>query len=93
MVLAVLLGVLFGIIGALPLFGSLRLVKGIPATNTYGFLGLFLGAILISLILLVVPLIVCAKTAHDVALPMAIAEMLVFLVLVIALGVWRIRQK
>ncbi|MBQ6455234.1 MAG: hypothetical protein IJJ32_03990 [Eggerthellaceae bacterium] len=93
MVLAVVLGVLFGVIGSLPLFAGIRIVKKIPATNTYGFLGLFLGCIFVSAILLVVPLLVCSKVAHDVAFAMAIAELLVFLAFIVILGIMRIKQK
>lgn len=93
MVLAVVLGILFGVVGFLPLFAGIRIVKKIPATNTYGFLGLFLGCIFISAILLVVPLLVCSKVAHDVAFAMAIAELVVFIALVAVLGIMRIRQK
>ena len=93
MVLAVVLGVVFGVVGFLPLLAGTRIVKKIPATNTYGFLGLFLACILISLVLLVVPLIVCAKVAHDVAVAMAIAELIVFVALIAVLGIMRARQK
>ena len=93
MVLAIVLGIVFGVIGSLPLFFGIRFVKRISATNTYGFLGLFLGCIFVSAILLVVPLLVCANVAHDMALAMAIAELTVFLVLVAILGIMRIRQK
>ena len=93
MVLAVVLGILFGVVGFLPLFAGIRIVKKIPATNTYGFRGLFLGCIFISAILLVVPLLVCSKVAHDVAFAMAIAELVVFIALVAVLGIMRIRQK
>ena len=93
MVLAVVLGILFGVVGFLPLFAGIRIVKKIPATNTYGFLGLYLGCIFISAILLVVPLLVCSKVAHDVAFAMAIAELVVFIALVAVLGIMRIRQK
>jgi hypothetical protein len=81
------------VVGFLPLFAGIRIVKKIPATNTYGFLGLFLGCIFISAILLVVPLLVCSKVAHDVAFAMAIAELVVFIALVAVLGIMRIRQK
>ena len=93
MVLAVVLGILFGVVGFLPLFAGIRIVKKIPATNTNGFLGLFLGCIFISAILLVVPLLVCSKVSHDVAFALAIAELVVFIALVAILGIMRIRQK
>lgn len=93
MVLAVVLGIVFGVVSFLPLLGGIRLVKKIPATNTYGILGLFLACIFFSSILLVVPLLVCAKVAHDVAFAMAIAEVVVFLVLVAILGIRKMTQK
>ena len=93
MVLAVVLGIVFGAVSSLPLFFGIRFVKNVPATNTYGLLGLFLGCIIFSSILLVVPLLVCAKVAHDVAFAMAIAEIVVFVAIVAALGIMRIRQK
>lgn len=93
MVLAVVLGALFGVVGFLPLLAGIKNVRKVSATSTYGLLGLFLGCIFISAILLVVPLLVCSKVAHDVAFAMAIAELVVFVALVAVLGIMRARQK
>lgn len=93
MVLAVVLGVLFGVVGFLPLLAGIKNVRKVSATSTYGLLGLFLGCIFISAILLVVPLLVCSKVAHDAAFAMAIAELVVFVALVAVLGIMRARQK
>ena len=94
MILSVLLGVVFGLIGLVPLYVSTRLVKRITATNTYGFLGAFLAAILVSMVILVVSMIVCKVVAPDVVKAFCIAEVLVFVVGVIVVGLVRmIRSK
>lgn len=75
MVLAVVAGVVAGILGFVPLFVSMRLSRKsltLSTANTamQGLVGAF-----VSLVVLAAALLVCARVAHDVVLPFGLAEM------------------
>ena len=80
MIVPVLAGIAAGIIGFLPLFISLRLARrstnlSAMSAGLYGLAGTF-----VSLIVVAVCLIVCARNARDVVLPFGVAEIVALIV-------------
>lgn len=74
MLVAIIVGVVVGVVGFLPMFASLRLSRRSESLNTmtlglYGLVGVF-----VSLIVVAVALIICAVTARDLVVPFAVAE-------------------
>lgn len=74
MVLAIVLGIVAGFAGFIPLFIALRLSRRSTSTSPlsaglYGLAGFF-----VSMVVVAVALIVCALVARDMVVPFAIAE-------------------
>lgn len=85
----IVLGILTGILGFLPLFLSLRLSRRSTSTQalTLGLYGL--AGVAISLVILVVGLIICAMLARDGLVPFVVAEGVVFLGCTIAFVLYK----
>jgi Ca2+/Na+ antiporter len=75
----VVMGILTGVLGFLPLILSARLSRRSPSEHalTTGLYGL--GGVAISLVILVVGLLICAKLARDGLVSFVVAEAVVFL--------------
>ena len=75
----VVIGALAGFLGFLPMVGSANMARRHPSTGTLSF-GLYaLGGVAISLVILVVSVIACAKLARDGLVAFVVAEGGVFL--------------
>lgn len=74
MVQAIVLGIVAGVAGFLPLFAALRLSRRSASTSALNA-GLYgLGGTFVSLIILIVAMILCATFARASVLPFGIAE-------------------
>lgn len=80
MFLAILAGIGAGIVGFLPLYASMRLSKRSLSLSTANTALHGLGGVCVSLVVLVVELIICAKVARGMVLPFGLAEMLALIV-------------
>lgn len=88
MVAAIVIGVIAGFIGFLPLFASLRLARKHPSVSVANAALYGLGGTFVSLVVVAVALIVCALVARPMALPFGMAE-IVSLIVCTAVYVWR----
>lgn len=93
MVLAIVLGVLSGVLGFLPLVAGLVLAKKATSTSNLGHAGALLLGVLFSFVILVAALFACAGIARDVLLPFALAEIGVLVIAAIGFGVYRLVRK
>lgn len=93
MAVAIVLGALSGIVGFLPLFGSLQLAKRATKTSNLGHMGSLLLGALVSFLLLFATAFACILLARDFALPFALAEVLALIVVAIGFGVMRLVRK
>ncbi len=89
MALAVLGGVLAGIIGFVPLIVGLRMTKKVTATSNFGHMSILLLSLLISFVLMFAFAIFCVNLARDVAMPFVLAEAVTLSVVAIVFGVRR----
>ena len=94
MVLAVILGVVFGILAIVPLVMGSRRSLRTTADSNLSYMGLLLLTLLVALVILLVPIIVCAMVARDMLLFFAIADGVTFVVGVLIFGfIWSKRLK
>lgn len=93
MAVAIVLGVLAGIVGFLPLFGSLQLAKRATKTSNLGHMGSLLLGVLVSFLLLFGAALACILLARNLALPFALAEVLALIVVAIGFGIMRLVRK
>lgn len=93
MAVAIVLGALSGIVGFLPLLGSLQLAKRATKTSNLGHMGSLLLGVLVSFLLLFGAALACILLARDFALPFALAEVLALIVVAIGFGVMRLVRK
>lgn len=85
---AVVIGVVAGFVGFLPLFASLRLSRKHPSASVMNAALYGLGGVFVSLVVAAVCLIVCAVVARPLVLPFGIAE-IISLIGFTAVYVWR----
>ncbi len=93
MAVAIALGVLSGIAGFLPLYGSLQLAKRATKTSNLGHMGSLLLGLLVSFLLLFGTALSCILIARDATLPFVLAEVLALIVAAIGFGVMRLVRK
>jgi uncharacterized membrane protein YhaH (DUF805 family) len=77
---AIILGILAGAIGFIPIFVAIRISRHSTSTSVMSAAACGLLGSLVSLIVVVVELLLCSQLAHDVLLPFGIAELLALIV-------------
>ncbi|MEG0072262.1 MAG: hypothetical protein RR362_03785 [Raoultibacter sp.] len=93
MVFFAILGVVAGILGFLPLLGSLRLTKHVTTTSNLSHAGALLLGVLASFLILAGTLIGCVVVARDMLLPFALGEVLTLSGIAIAYGIYKLVRK
>lgn len=93
MAAAIVLGALSGLVGFLPLLGSLRMTKRVTKTSNLGHMGALLLGVLVSFLLLFGAALACIIAARDLALPFALAEVLALIAVAIGFGVVKLVRK
>ncbi len=93
MALAIILGLLSGVVGFVPLFVGLRLTKKVTATSNFGYMSILLLSLVISFVLMFAFAIICVNVAREVALPFVLAEAFALSVMAIVFGVMRTRRN
>lgn len=78
--LAIVIGILAGIVGFLPLFASMRLSRKSLSLSTANTALYGLGGVFVSLVVAAAALIICAMVARSQVLPFGLAEMLALIV-------------
>ncbi|MEF9841219.1 MAG: hypothetical protein RR955_04045 [Raoultibacter sp.] len=93
MALFAILGVIAGILGFLPLLGSLHLTKKVTTTSNLSHAGALLLGVLLSFLILAGALILCVAVARDMLLPFALGEVLTLSCAAIAYGIYKLVRK
>ena len=88
MAIAILFGILIGIIGFLPLLGALKISKKIVATRTGLNAAVMIFSILISLAILIVSMLIFNDLNHSNILPFVLSAALTLIVTAIGFGIW-----
>lgn len=77
---AIILGIIAGAIGFIPIFVAIRLSRRSTSTSVMSAAACGLLGSFVSLVVVVVELLLCSKLAHDVLLPFGISELLALIV-------------
>lgn len=85
---AIVVGIIAGFVGFLPLFASLRLARKHPSASVMNAALYGLGGVFVSLVVAAVCLILCAVVARSSVLPFGIAE-IISLIAFTGIYVWR----
>ncbi len=93
MVVAALLGAVAGILGFLPLVGSLALSKRVTSTSNLSHVTSLLLGVIGSSLVLALAAVLCVVLARDLALPFVLAEALALCAVAIAFGVFKLVRK
>lgn len=92
-VLAVLCGLLSGVVGFLPLLVGLRMTKKVTATSNFGYMSILIISLVISFIVMFALAIICVNVARDYAMPFVLAEAVALSLVAIVFGFKRLRSK
>lgn len=90
--IAIIIGILIGAASCLPFRYAAIRVRTVNPTHTGSLAGLFFAAIAVSFVVLGAGIVVCGLVARDVLLAYALAEVVSFIVAVIAFGLISKRQ-
>lgn len=93
MVIAVLLGVVSGILAFAPLIFGLRMTRKVTQTSNFGHASILLLSILVSFVILAVTAFLCITFARDMVLGFVIAEALALSISAIVFGVYKQVRK
>lgn len=86
MAAAIIAGIIIALVGFVPYAFMMKRSRKMMAEGSMNGLKWLLLTFVVSFAILLIALIVCSKVAHDVVLPFAFAEILTFIVVVIAYG-------
>ena len=94
MVIAVIAGLIVGIVGFIPLFIGLRMTRKVTRTSNFGHMAILIISLVISFALLfVLALVVNALADHDSAMAFVFAEAVGLSVAAIGFGISRLRNN
>ena len=88
MAIAILIGILIGIVGFLPLLGPLKISKKIVATRTGLNAAVMIFSILISLAILIVSMLIFNDLNHSNILPFVLSAAITLIISAIGFGIW-----
>ncbi len=88
MAIAILIGILIGIVGFLPLLGALKISKKIDATRTGLNAAVMIFSILISLAILIVSMLIFNDINHSNILPFVLSAAITLIISAIGFGIW-----
>ena len=88
MAIAILIGILIGIVGFLPLLGALKISKKIVATPTGWNAAVMIFSILISLAIMIVSMLIFNELNHSNILPFVLSAAITLIITAIGFGIW-----
>ncbi|WP_079536279.1 hypothetical protein [Phoenicibacter congonensis] len=88
MAIAILIGILIGIVGFLPLLGALKISKKIVATRTGLNAAVMIFSILISLAIMIVSMLIFNDLNHSNILPFVLSAAITLIITAIGFGIW-----
>lgn len=88
MAIAILIGILIGIVGFLPLLGALKISKRIVATRTGLNAAVMIFSILISLAIMIVSMLIFNDLNHSNILPFVLSAAITLIITAIGFGIW-----
>lgn len=93
MFVAILLGIVVGVLGFLPLVAGLRLTRQANAGSNMVSMSMLLLGVLVSMLVLALPLIIVVLNFRDLVFPFVLAEAIALVVAAIVYGVVKLVRK
>lgn len=93
MAAAIILGLVAGALGFVPLLIGLRMTKKVTETSNFGHMAILMLTLLISFVILFVTAIVCINVARDLVLYFVLSEAVGLCVVTIGFGISRAVRK
>lgn len=93
MFVAILLGIVVGVLGFLPLVGGLRLTRQANAGSNMVSMSMLLLGVIVSMLVLAIPLIIVVLNFRDLIFPFVLAEAIALVVAAIVYGVVKLVRK
>lgn len=93
MFVAILLGIVVGVLGFLPLVAGLRLTRQANAGSNMVSMSMLLLGVLVSMLVLALPLIIVVLNFRDLVFPFVLAEAIALVVVAIVYGVVKLVRK
>lgn len=93
MIIAIICGLLSGVVGFLPLLVGLRLTRKVTSTSNFGHMSILIISLIVSFVIMFALAMLCVVLARDVAIPFVLAEAIALSVAAIVFGVLRTKGK
>ena len=93
MALAILCGVLSGVIGFVPLFIGLRLTRRVTATSNFGYMSILIISLIVSFAIMFGLVAICIAVDREMALPFVLSEAVALSVTAVVFGLSRLKRK
>ena len=93
MIIAIVCGLLSGVVGFVPLLVGLNMTKKVTSTSNFGHMSILLISLVISFVVMFALAIACVAVARDYAMPFVLAEAVALSVVAIAFGVIRSKSN
>ena len=93
MAAAIILGLLSGILGFVPLAVGLHMTKKVTETSNFGHMAILMLALLISFVLLFAVAVACVMVARDIVLYFVLSEAIGLCLVTIGFGISRVVRK
>ena len=89
LIIAVVCGLLSGVVGFVPLLVGLNLTKKVTSTSNFGHMSILIISLIVSFAAMFAFAVLCVVLARDYAMPFVLAEAVALSVAAIAFGVVR----
>ena len=93
LILAIVCGLLSGVIGFMPLLVGLRLTRKVTATSNFGHMSILIISLVVSFIVMFALAMLCVAIARDFAMPFVLAEAVALSVVAIVFGIMRSKSN
>lgn len=93
MIIAIVCGLLSGVVGFLPLLFGLNVTKKVTSTSNFGHMSILILSLVVSFVVMFALAILCVVVARDYAMPFVLAEAVALSVVAIVFGVIRSRSN
>ena len=93
MVVAIVCGLLSGVVGFVPLFIGLRLTKRVTATSNFGYMSILIISLVVSFGIMFGIAAICIAVARDMAMPFVLSEAVALSIVAIVFGFKRLRSN
>ena len=93
LIIAIVCGLLSGVVGFMPLLVGLRMTKKVTATSNFGHMSILIISLIVSFVVMFALAMLCVAFARDYAMPFVLAEAVALSVVAIVFGIMRSKSN